>query len=134
MKNDISYSVNALTMAHDNLIQKRNSTQHDPNPNDLSTLTQPTNTHTNADINNKNLYDIIDNMQNQLKSLTRNRTSRTPNVRPQTSFRRTNASKYCWTHGACGHNSMECCNKKVGHVNHATFDNKFGGSTFFVLK
>ena len=56
MKNGILGSVNALTMAHDNFIQKRHSTQSDLYPNDLSTLKQPTNTQANAVINNKNLH------------------------------------------------------------------------------
>ena len=62
MKNGILGSVNALTTARDNLIQKRNSTQNDPNPYDLSTFTQPTNTQASAVINIENFYDIVDKM------------------------------------------------------------------------
>ena len=70
-------------------------------------------------------------MQKQLNSLTRNCTTRTKNVRKQTIFRRTSVSKYCWMHGVCVYRSMECRNKNVGHVDYATFDNKFGGSIFY---
>ena len=52
-------------------------------------------------------------------------------VKAQTQFKRTNVSKYCWTHGACAHDNMKCCNKKVDHIDHATFDNKCDGSTFY---
>ena len=42
-----------------------------------------------------------------------------------------NNSKYCWSHGACAHSSADCNNKKRGHQNDATFNNKMGGSTRF---
>ena len=45
--------------------------------------------------------------------------------------RRTNISRYCWTHGACAHDSKNCRNKADGHRNNATFQNKLGGSTRF---
>ena len=41
---------------------------------------------------------------------------------------RTNISKYCWTHGACRHSSNTCRNKARGHQDHATFQDKKGGS------
>ena len=37
--------------------------------------------------------------------------------------------RYCWTHGACAHDSATCNHKKSGHKNDATFTNKMGGST-----
>ena len=42
--------------------------------------------------------------------------------------RRTNISKYCWSHGACAHDSPNCPNKAPGHQNSATFANKMDGS------
>ena len=42
--------------------------------------------------------------------------------------KRTNISKYCWTHGACAHGSAECPWKAPGHQASATFENKMGGS------
>ena len=36
---------------------------------------------------------------------------------------------YCWTHGGCNHKSSECRNKKEGHQDDATFNDKKGGST-----
>ena len=45
--------------------------------------------------------------------------------------KRRNTSKYCWSHGACAHSSADCNNKKRGHQNDATFNNKMGGSTRF---
>jgi hypothetical protein len=38
-------------------------------------------------------------------------------------------SKYCWTHGACGHNGSVCRTKAFGHTDAATLNNKMGGST-----
>ena len=41
---------------------------------------------------------------------------------------RTNISKHCWTHGACGHFSKDYPRKAPDHKKDATFDNKKGGS------
>ena len=48
--------------------------------------------------------------------------------------RRTNISKYCWTHGAWHHHSKDCNFLKEGHQNTATFDNKMGGSTLYCVE
>jgi len=45
---------------------------------------------------------------------------------------RTKINKYCWTHGACAHSSSECRNKKPGHQDAVTFDNRMGGSTAYI--
>ena len=52
-------------------------------------------------------------------------------VDPNVPFRRADISQYCWTHGACNHNSKKCRNKKKGHQIDATFENKKGGSELF---
>ncbi len=36
---------------------------------------------------------------------------------------------YCWSHGGCGHLGGRCRDKKPGHKDNATFENKMGGST-----
>jgi hypothetical protein len=38
-------------------------------------------------------------------------------------------SKYCWTHGNCGHSGNECNRKAPGHLNDATYANMQGGCT-----
>ena len=40
-------------------------------------------------------------------------------------------TSYCWTHGAGNHKSADCCNKKDGHKDNATFDNRMDGSSAF---
>jgi len=52
-------------------------------------------------------------------------TTRTSN----SSTRKWNQQKYCWTHGACNHWSPECRTKADGHKDSANFVNKQGGST-----
>jgi hypothetical protein len=42
---------------------------------------------------------------------------------------RTIVTKYCWTHGGCGHTSTDCKNPGTGHKRDATFTTKKGGST-----
>ena len=51
--------------------------------------------------------------------------------RPGVPRRRRNVSNYCWSHGACAHTSAECQNKRTGHQDAATFNNKMGGSTSY---
>ena len=38
---------------------------------------------------------------------------------------------YCWTHGAGNHKSCDCRNKKEGHKDNATFDNRMGGNNAY---
>ena len=45
--------------------------------------------------------------------------------------RRKNTSKYCWTHGACAHDSHAYTNCADGHQVDATFADKKGGSTLY---
>ena len=47
---------------------------------------------------------------------------------------RQDTSKYCHSHGACGHWSWQCNTPKPGHQNAATFENKMGGSTYYCQK
>ena len=41
---------------------------------------------------------------------------------------RRNLGHYCWSHGACNHNSVDCRNPVEGHQTTATFSNKMHGS------
>ena len=41
---------------------------------------------------------------------------------------RKDISKYCWTHGACGHESKDCRAKAPGHRDDATLTTRHGGS------
>ena len=36
--------------------------------------------------------------------------------------------EYCWTHGVCKHKGKGCPNKRKGHKEDATFENRMGGS------
>ena len=40
-------------------------------------------------------------------------------------------SLYCWSHGACAHESKDCNKPRPGHKKEATFSNKMGGSVRF---
>ena len=53
------------------------------------------------------------------------RATKTPNdARPSRKYK----GKYCWTHGACGHSSLNCKDKAPGHKDEATKENKLDGS------
>jgi len=46
-------------------------------------------------------------------------------------YKRTNVSKYCWSHGACAHDGKSCNQKRQGHKDEATFTNRMGGSSAY---
>jgi len=58
-------------------------------------------------------------LNNQMNNDTNNRTS---------SRRSRPTNRYCWTHGACGHNGHECKHHANGHKSDATFQNRMDGS------
>ena len=64
-------------------------------------------------------------------------TNNNSNVAPKRRFRKTpdnggllrkDITKYCWTHGACGHNGTICRAKAPGHKDEATLTNRMDGS------
>ena len=71
------------------------------------------------------MQSIITTMQEQLNK----QPTQPRNDRRMT--QRKNTSKYCWSHGACSHESKNCNQKKDGHQDDATFTNKKGGSTYY---
>jgi hypothetical protein len=87
-------------------------------------------TMSNGDTVQLQMLEIIKSLQNDVKALkakpTNNSTTSNKTMR-----KRTNISKYCWSHGACTHSSTECNRKKPGHQDNATFSNKLGGSTYY---
>ena len=75
------------------------------------------------------LLKLVLQLQNQL--LTTKPPIDEPPKPPKRPFVRNQTDKYCWSHGACGHDGKDCRNKKPGHRDEATFANRLGGSTFF---
>ena len=71
----------------------------------------------------KQMQETMMQMQQQLKDK--------PPPKNRRQITRRNVSKYCWSHGACSHTSATCNNKKDGHKNDATFEDKKGGSTYY---
>ena len=69
-------------------------------------------------------------MQQQLQH--NNFSNNTRNNNNNNGRTRSKTNKYCWTHGACAHTSTECKNKKTGHQDAATFENRMGDSTAFI--
>ena len=89
----------------------------------MSSLSPSANSATNTD-----LLQLVLQLQNQL--LLSKQPSTAPANPPKRTFVRNITDKYCWSHGACGHDGTQCRNKKPGHRDDATFANKLGGSTF----
>ena len=71
--------------------------------------------------------------QIQSQSASSTVTSNTTSSSSRRRRHRTNISFYCWSHGACAHPSPECKNKRPGHQDAVTFDNKLGGSIAFCI-
>ena len=65
---------------------------------------------------------------NDIRGKTGGRKRKTPD---NPHFSRRTTDKYCWTHGACAHDSAHCTAKANGHQDSATFENKLGGSKAF---
>ena len=81
--------------------------------------TEPVTETANASITDQTQLAILQLLKDIKEDL-----KRTPNApkNPRRKF-------YCWSHGACGHKSPDCRNKKDGHQDNATFTDKKGGST-----
>ena len=91
----------------------------------VSTPTLPTQTAsavTGSTVSNEDLLQMIQQLQLQLSS---------QNIQAPTQQKR-KVNHYCWTHGACGHPSHKCRNKKPGHQDNATLDNRMNGNTYCV--
>ena len=58
------------------------------------------------------------------------------NKNSSTLRKRKRTDQYCWSHGACAHQSKDCKQsyRKNGHKEDATFANKQGGSTLYCQK
>ena len=80
------------------------------------------------------LITAIQNLQNQISELNmnknngnngRNRNRGYGNNHNNNSShrRRLNMSKYCWTHGACAHDSNKCKSPADCHKSESTFEN-----------
>ena len=119
-----------------NSVQRLNDQQVPPPP----VTTDITNQATmyNATLaSNAEMLRLIQQLQQQVASLqcvpvgTPTKPSETqPGSGKRPRGRRT-TNKYCYTHGACAHTGFECTNKKEGHKDEATFENKMGGSTYY---
>ena len=118
MKTDILESMSVM----------QNQSLPNYSPSALTTSTMPTQassvTNTSETVSNAELLRLIQQLQQQLSMQ-----PSTPSTKPNSSKRV--VTDYCWTHGACAHPSHLCRNKKPGHRDDATFENKFDGSTYY---
>lgn len=126
IRNDLMNSINSLAIGQEETFCNETAST----VNNSSSLSTSTGNQTNDA-----LLAAIQSLQNQISSLcviNGNEITRAPNNRQRQPFRpRRNTSKYCWSHGACAHDSSECQAKKPGHIDSATFENKRGGSTAY---
>ena len=108
-----------------------------PEPTEQET-TAAVNAVTNMSIQTETLK-VLQDLHKQLQNLTQEVKNggqkkdkkdfkKTPDNPP---FQRSNTEKYCWTHGACNHDSSECTRRAPGHKADATKANKKGGSKAF---
>ena len=95
-----------------------------------SSLTQTANA---AAVSTNDLLQIVMQLQKQLLDISKptQTTSTGQTTKKSKGFIRNQTNKYCWTHGACGHEGRYCRNKKEGHQDGATFQDKMGGSEAF---
>ena len=70
----------------------------------------------NNTANNNKILQMIKDLQQQIHSLTLQksyRTLQTVKVTTQGNRKRFNSSKYCWKNGACAHSSKDCKTKNL---------------------
>ena len=94
----------------------------------ISTLSQA-----NSAVATNDLLQMVLQLQTQILTISKpggNTNAGANNAKkPKSTYIRNQTNKYCWSHGACGHEGKYCRNKKDGHKDNATFGNKMGGST-----
>ena len=99
-------SLNSITTTlSDNITQTINMMQQTPDDNYNSNATTT-----------QSLRNEINELRNLIMQLTAEKQTTT---RKQKKHR-----KYCWTHGWCAHNGIECQAPSHGHVPTATLENK----------
>ena len=135
IRNDLVDSINALS----NQVTENLYTTEDPPPAIAPTTVQDPQMLAVAS-NQTALVTAIQDLQEQIRILSQSNNMPRNNVVPRiyrntnnssrdnTNRRRRNISKYCWTHGACAHDSFTCESTTEGHKRQATFSNKMGGS------
>ena len=110
---------NDMAVQHNHLVQTmfeiQNNRTEAPNP--LQQTVTPTASNVSTDATQVLLFKLLQEMQSNM-SPKRNGGQRNNRLR-----------NYCWTHGRCNHKSSECNNKKRGHKDDATLQDKKGGST-----
>ena len=91
-------------------------------------------TRTNDDDKSSEILLFLKKLQEEVQALklSKNKNSST-NKNTSTVRKRKRIDQYCWTHGACAHQSKDCkpVYRKNGHIEDATFTNKQGGSTLY---
>ena len=86
--------------------------------------------HTANSVTNAEILKLVMQLQQQILDMGKEKQA-VETKKPKSNFIRNQVHKYCWTHGACGHESRQCKNKKEGHRDEATFSNRLGGSDQF---
>ena len=81
----------------------------------------------------KLLKEIKDDMK-EVKSNNKRKRNSQNNNNNNNNNNRFKRDKYCWSHGACNHDSKSCRRRLEGHQEEATFNNRMGGSNRFCKK
>ena len=79
----------------------------------------------------KLLKEIKDDMKDVKSNNNKQKRNSQNNDNNNTRYRR---DKYCWSHGACNHDSKNCRKRLQGHKEEATFNDRMGGSDKFCKK
>ena len=88
---------------------------------DITPNTEPSVNATQQDKIQLKMLQILERIDSKLDDNNPTKRSRTRRV----------LTHYCWTHGAGNHKSADCRNKKDGHKDSATLDNRMGGSNAY---
>ena len=136
LKDELVTSVNALMEAHQDQIEEQQAMNATTGINSaiLQLLQQMQEQIKQGSANSNNRTDtavltILQQMQEQMKAGGTGTSTGKPTGRR--TRQRKNTSKYCWSHGACSHESKDCTSPRKGHKWDATFENKMDGCKDF---
>ena len=130
MRDDNNSNRNSNNNNNNGRNSNNNNGRNGNNRNSNNNRNSGRNSNNNNNGNNNNNSNNNNNGNNNNNRNTNNNNNSNNNNNRSSKFVR-DVSHYCYTHGACSHDSKDCFKVDNNHNNNATFDNKMGGSTAY---
>ena len=129
MNNSPYHQVNMLAQSiRDDMMETKQTLLQAITTNDAPVIDEGATQHTFTNPNNQANAATTDGTTQAILELLRVLTADVRGMNVRNPRRPNNNKWYCWSHGMCGHKSAVCRNKKDGHKDEATKENRMGGS------